>query len=96
MLYHLNSLIHLTFFRSESEKTMVGAPYLVCGAGLKVYFEVEILEAEGNFNAGFAASNCRDATYVGKGDTSWGIHHVGIAYHRSCSVSMVLTPLSPF
>ncbi len=60
---------------------LVGAPFLWCGEGLKVYFEVEVLESLGSVVVGFAGSNCREIG-VGRGDASWGIWVGGKAIHR--------------
>jgi hypothetical protein len=53
----------------------------MCGAGIKVYFEVEVLESLGSVVVGFAGPNFRDIS-VGKGDASWGIWVRGKAIHR--------------
>ncbi len=59
----------------------MGAPFLMCAEGLKVYFEVEVLESLGSVVVGFPGSNCREI-FVGSGDASWGISVRGKAIHR--------------
>ena len=70
-----------TFSRSGNVDCLVGAPFLWCGEGLKVYFEVEVLESLGSVVVGFAGPNFRDIP-VGKGDASWGVWVRGKAVHR--------------
>ena len=45
-----------------------------------MWFEVEVLEAKGEADVGFAGTNFR-GTDVGSDAVSWGIYSSGKAYH---------------
>ena len=49
--------------------------------GGKVYFEIEVVRAEGHVLVGFAGSNFR-ANFVGNDGASWGVYSDGDPLHR--------------
>ena len=64
----------------SSEWVVVGAPALSRSSG-KVWFELEVVEAEGEVYVGFAGTNFR-AEYVGADETSWSVDNKGLATHK--------------
>ena len=59
---------------------VVGLPTLSRSSG-KVLFELEVVEAKGEFSIGYAGTNFR-TEYVGADETSWGLRQNGSTKHK--------------
>ncbi len=76
-LDHVYILYQLNFTCSEG----VAAAQFLSQASGKVYFEVEVCEAVGWLEVGFAGTNFQE-DWVGMGEVSWGILSNGWTVHR--------------
>jgi hypothetical protein len=64
-----------------SNRVSVAAPIPCWRTSGELYFEVEVCEADGHVNVGFAGANLQ-ADKVGDDDKSWAIYDNGDAQHR--------------